>query len=894
MDTESIRAMFKKDDVERLLRKEEIDEMCEKFKLPFPGIKEVIDLINKSLETRARIFLRKVKIYECFIPLFFTFLENSFIRGLEEPGCPIGPRTSDAVGQQATQTLLNTFHQAGQSKSGGPEGIRENIGISRKRKAPYTYLSFLYDYYTMEEAIELKKEFTGVSVASIALSILPIEINIDDHIIDIEQINSIEDGKYLSDQGCWWWYSDSNLDAICRDTPRVAARIKLDVAKLFEFEITVTMIANVISKYDFPISKSTSTSKEDKEKFKVICVTSPTYEGIIDLFVVSEKGASPDDYKKDFFLTAAITSGEFKSIIITGIEGLQIFQPVSNPTLSIVRDIEEVEDGALLYLKNVRYSCIPISKLIKLINEAGLETDKYDVFNENKLEFHSHKIVKENRSLLKIQAKMIDERFDGTYQSHYVKGKKTTSEAPTNRFFELEESEDVESATCMFLLRRRPNKYFFDTKKKVEIENLKQLEDIISECNEGNVDIIEEFVGPMIDDEYNLFTYIERGTQKKRNFAAFTVQTSDQKLYYVCVCKIVIRNYIIRVNLDFVNSSINCSKLNDVINSFFSESEFSIPDVFRLPEIETLEVVEDELPSLFIRSKIFFRDELDPYDSNGKRLTKTPIERFNLMINNNVTDVRLLKHVYAETQGFALENVSSHPLVDPQRTFCNDFYSMLDLYGIDGLYTLLAYELIDMVNKEGYINVEYPKLVAATTTANGVNPMTSQGVISQKRGILSQITFDNSTKYISESSRLGKSESTINVSTGIFIGNETKIGTGYVDVRMNELKTSISSPVRNYTELGFKVRDDEEDPYYEEPQALLEIKKSKFPPVKWVIENFVSRDIFYYVDCGIANLCSIMKRKMKTTDPKKYLTNVCCLFEPVVKLKRTDESNMFA
>jgi hypothetical protein len=348
------------------------------------------------------------------------------------------------------------------------------------------------------------------------------------------------------------------------------------------------------------------------------------------------------------------------------------------------------------------------------------------------------------------------------------------------------------------------------------------------------------------------------------------------------------------INLDFVNSSVNCSKIDDIINSYFSETEFSLPDQIRLPDIEIESYVEKQEPYLLIKSKIFFRDELDPYDAHGKRIKKTPLERFFLMILSNVDNKRLTEHVYAETEGYALENIASHHLVDPSRTFCNDFYGTLDMYGIDGLYTLLAYELIDMVNKEGYINVEYPKLVAATTTANGVNPMTSQGVISQKRSILSQITFDNSTKYITESARLGKSDSTINVSTGIFLGNETKIGTGYVDVQMNELKTRLSGPTRTYTGLKSREKDDEDDPYYEEPNQVLEVRKGKFPNVKWVIDSFVSRDIFYYVDSGISNVLSIVKKNIETTTPSKYLNDVSCLFDPVVMLKRLDDDSRFA
>lgn len=891
LDADSIKSMLKPGDKKRLLTSEEIEYMCSKLNIPHPGIKEVVDLVNDQLKSDVRRKLTKIEIYESFIPTYFQFIENTFLRSLEEAGAPIGPRASDGIGQQATQSLLNSFHQAGSSKSGGPDGIRENISISHKRKAPYTYINFWNDYYTLEEVMDLKTEFIGISVADLAESILPVNINIRDHMIDISEVTSIEDGKYLLEQGCYWWYPLSNIDGIYNEVERTAVRIKLDVMKLFEFKITTTMIANVISNYEFSITKpkGEASGKETKEKFSVVPVPSPTYEGIIDLFLTSEKSASEDDVKKDFFMTTAIASGEFKNIIISGIPGIKIFYPVSKSTLSIVRDIEEVPEGAMLYLRDVRFSGVPVSKLIKLINAAGLETDEYDLFNENPLEFHSHKIMKEKRKRVIVKARILEKEFDGDYTYNVsTNNVKVESHTATNHFFSVNSVEVLEeNIICYLILNKKPNYYYLNKKSVVEVDDYEQLVAIIDECNDGNKDLIKEFI-PEVDSKGNLgmLDYKEKGVPMSRNFASFPVKCQDGKTYYVGICRFKIASYDLTVNTDFINSGINCCKLDDVINAYFSEPEFSIPNDFRLPDIETVESIKEFPSGILIKSKIFFRDELDPYDKDGKKIEKSPIDRFRIMINSNVDDPRLLDHVYAETQGSALDEICSHHLVDPRRSYCNDFYATLDIFGIEGLYNLLAFELIDIVNKEGYINVEYPKLVAATTTANGVNPMTSQGITAQRRGILSQITFDNAAKYLAESARVGKYETTNNVSTSIFIGNECTTGNGYVDVRLNETKISIMSPKRDYKGTELRERDDEEDPYYEEVMNLLEVKFAKFPKVKWVIDNFISRDIMYYVDCGISHLTSIINPKINPIDTTRFCKDILPYFPRIVPVQR--------
>lgn len=222
------------------------------------------------------------------------------------------------------------------------------------------------------------------------------------------------------------------------------------------------------------------------------------------------------------------------------------------------------------------------------------------------------------------------------------------------------------------------------------------------------------------------------------------------------------------------------------------------------------------------------------------------------------------------------------PIVDYRKTYCNDFYGTLNLFGIEVLYNLLAFELTEMVNRSGYINVEYPQIVASTTTAKGVSPMTSQGANTQKKNVLSQITFDNAAKYILEVIRSGKFQKLHNVSASIFIGTICRIGTGFVNVSIDETKlTNMKALTRDYEDRNLIEADEDIDPYYENISEVLFVKPSKFPKISWVVNRFVSRDYLFYVNFGIKKISNYTLTEPKKIDATKFMKSFAPFFKPV-------------
>lgn len=429
---------------EEFLTKEQIEEILDVFHIPFNTFKVVVDCINEEIRVKARSFLEEVKIYPDIFLEYKEHLRNKFHSSLIEPGAPIGAITSDAIGQQATQALLNTFHSVGTAKSGGPDGIKENIGISSKRKILYSIIHFKNAMMNYADVMKLNKIFTGIPLSKLFISNSKPEsviLKIYDHIknnpyatnISYEEKKSI----FLSDK--YWWYCGVRLDDIYQygnDIERTCLRLKFDVQKLYEFKLTTYKIAEFINKWIFKIAipKKSQAKASDKREYivqKIYCVPSPTHIGIIDLFIKSQMN------NDDHLCISLIHSNEFDDMIISGIEGIKIFYAVNTSVTRLIRDVEETnrfdeengKNGMWLYLNDNRFNGIPYLRLLNILDKAAIKYElpyfntpnSYkDNFTDLPFEFFSHKCIPDLRTKLKIKAYLYDDMISHDPSSYLV------------------------------------------------------------------------------------------------------------------------------------------------------------------------------------------------------------------------------------------------------------------------------------------------------------------------------------------------------------------------------------------------------------------------------------------------------------------------------------------
>lgn len=808
----------------RVMNKQEIDELISKVRYPFGGLKDVIELINRRLAKVVRDGVKDVKLYECLIPVYIKIIGDQFLKSLVDPGTPIGPNTSDAIGQQATQTLLNTFHNTGAAKSGGPTGIREAISISKNQKVLYGVVHFRNQRLKIDDVIAMKPEFIGVSLDSIAVSILPLKINIQHHSLQSEEFlpNSIEQAQQLFDNGFNWWYPLSNCSMIYSEVPRTAIRLKLNVLKLYEFRITTSDICKKIKEYCFQIkisrhANASGVLDNDTLSFDVIPLPSPTFFGIIDLYISTSGHPSEFDVENDFLLQAAVN--DFKNINISGFPGIENFYAISKPVTSVVRDVEKAPEGTWVYTHNPRFTGIPTSRFVDLCRNAGIETE---AFREEILDYHSHKIKLETRTVVDVLVPSFSNE--------------TPQYKPNDYYMMTDNPPKSKSVSRVFIKETVDGNISVPGLDIISFPSKKEISKFVSEINSRKRSINELL--PNIKahiEEMNIDHIIHA---RKCSY----MQGDKRHIVYICFVKYFLHEIRLNVNIDRFNHANNYTKLETILMRDFGIPDYrNLTKIMRCPTIKTVtdclddEEFTDHILRILLKTHMPFHDY---FDEDEKR---SPVDRLISFLVQNVEDRNELDYVYAETKGASPLAIASHRWVNPVTSYSNNFHETFNLYGIEALRNLLNYTMIKI---SGDIDPRYPAIVADTITNHGINPMTSEGVYSQDRGVLTEITFDNVKKYIKRSALRGKPSTTQTTSTSIFLNQKFNLGTGHVSLVYKQ----------QYGEAEQETRDEHHGmvEFLNEDEEIIRgvqstFRPGKFPPVPSIINRFVSKDILFYL-----------------------------------------------
>lgn len=423
------------DEKKELLTYTQLHELADCFMLPFNGIDIVMESVNSQIRWLTFVLFEDILLYPGIFNELKDKLRKTYWTSLLEPGTGIGAITSDAIGQQATQALLNTFHSVGTAKSGGPDGIKENITLSGNRKILYSILHMKNARMTFADMMALKKKYIGISIADLLInpeqSGESVVVNIAEEVLidPFSEIDNQKNEKIFNGKRSWWYCRNNFMGVhdFSNTTPRerTCLRLRFDIQKLYNYRITTESIASFINKYKFQITlpkkgNSKTNGKRITEDREVYAVPSPTWIGVIDIFTKSLTDS------EDHILINLIHSKQFKNLVISGIDGITNFYAVSTGITRLMRDVaktsrfdEEPEDGTQpkkgmwLYLENNRFLGIPYSRILSALDSAGIkyEVPHYNVQNsyidkwtDLPFEYHSHKNVPELRTGMDVRA----------------------------------------------------------------------------------------------------------------------------------------------------------------------------------------------------------------------------------------------------------------------------------------------------------------------------------------------------------------------------------------------------------------------------------------------------------------------------------------------------------
>lgn len=893
------------------LTKEQINEICDCFKIPFNGIDLVLEEYNQMLRELAVSFLEPVKIYDGMFEEYKEHLRKKYLQSLQDADTPIGANTSDAIGAQATQALLNTFHSVGTLKSGGPDGINENISISSKRQILYSMIHMTNGYLSYSDVMNMKKEFIGLSVKNLLSSEpIPYIVNIGEELkLNPFDTNlSPEQRKKIMLGPSNWWYNLVPFEGVYDRTQsgsvsRTCIRLNFDVQKLYDYNFLLSEIAYFISKWKFEIKaskrNSESKKKHDNIEVEVVAVPSPTIKGVIDIFIKSY------DELKDHILISLIHDNEFNNLLVSGIQGLTNFYAVPSVVTNLIRDIEETsrfdEEGGIkgtwLYLKNNRFSGVPYFRLVELLEAAGLkiEIPYYNVpdsYRKNyttfPFDYHSHKYKADLRSKMKVRGYIFGSMTEHEHPHTYVIGVSGNLEkvncdikhytyTKLNTGFEIGMYQYGEVNDLSFeLLCNKKFKTRSSLVKYInQINNRLSKQEFVKRFGKPNPDVVEFYKNPKQEYKTVGFEIEEHGSSPK--YVVYYLF----KLHYI--------EYQLNVNLDYVNSRFVTMSLDSVINKHFSipydianPGGQSLPDVFRIPRIYDVEKINPLERRILLKTKMFFTDKYD-FIGNPDRenLLKTkplkPFERLIQYVNSHTTKDQQT-YVYAEASGANLLELLKKTNLKTSSIFCNDFHQTWNCLGHECLRNLLCYDMINMINSQGYVSVSYMNFAADVITHNGINAMTSEGISCQNRDYLAMISFDNAFKYVMKAASTGKYKHVNSTSSSIGLGQLFKLGTGAVEIGIDKAKINMnhtnSGISRGFLELiGVEkpvsqlfLPDGSDDPIF-----LPNLIVGRMKQVPWIIDTFIEKDLLFYIQTGIDNTRRLMFTKFDKFDSNDEL-----------------------
>ncbi|KAH0530475.1 hypothetical protein TsFJ059_005088 [Trichoderma semiorbis] len=194
--------------------------------------------------------------------------------------------------------------------------------------------------------------------------------------------------------------------------------------------------------------------------------------------------------------------------------------------------------------------------------------------------------------------------------------------------------------------------------------------------------------------------------------------------------------------------------------------------------------------------------------TKGTRLVEAP-DGSELALKD---DVRCTQW-YLDTSGSALREVLAVPGVDPTRTYTNDLWQVVEVFGIEGTRAALVKELTAVLAFDGsYVNHRHIALLCDVMTYRGsISAVTRHGINRADTGALMRCSFEETVEILLEAAATGELDDCRGISENVMLGQMAPMGTGHFDVFLDPkmLETVISDNSRMGLMPGMPVKEGE-------------------------------------------------------------------------------------
>jgi len=632
----------------RYLTPDEISRIVEAIPSVRAAIEEVGKKARHEIQKRLADQLKCFKLVPSGIELLIKDIIKQFYDTVIDAGTATGLSSSESLGAPIMQMTLNTFHSAGSEKSAstGIDGVKEVTGATYNMKHENITIHLRNKNLTYKEIYDVKCELTGLF---------------------IKELMS-ENARYNytnNKENHEWWYPlyIKTIGIKPPESPHFL-RVTLSKSKLYANKITATTVAR----------------KFMQTCSGVVCIASPiSIKGnncYLDIYPLEKniqlnKEKLKDPKKGPILITEEnapilflqyVVEPNLEKIIVKGIEGVKLLNPVVVPTWKAIKWEERVntfnEDGSLapwngtwkLHLDRIAMlnRGISVTKIANLLRYMNIIIGQ--------LPYDPDYPLSENPNIIR--------RVDG------------------------------QSLDDCFLIYFP---YYMDTLP---------------------IDIFDE------PDTWN-------SVEKLRIIADINGRSSNQYKY--------------------LNPSVFINATKEV----FEKQVVIAKENFELLVKAEIDSNKEE----YIIANNLLKEKTYIYDSF----------------------LRNYDYIYLDGNGTKLKQVLAHPLIDPKRTFSNNWHEMNSCFGIVGGRSTFLKAYQSLIEGSGsYVNVRHLELLSDFQTSLGVIlPVTATGASRQNAGAFAKASFSKALDAFKDAALFGKKEATHSTSSSIFLGKCIEIGTGY-------------------------------------------------------------------------------------------------------------------
>jgi DNA-directed RNA polymerase beta' subunit len=318
----------------RFLSDSEIDEILRDSIPEVPSASlETSESFKHKIYRRLREQLKEIKITPLAKEDLKSEIRTAYFKSLVNPGTSVGIMAAEAMSHPITQMVLNSFKSSGMAKQlvTGVDKARNLIYLSKNVKNPYCKVFFTKNFSFEELYFDKYREIVGISVGQL-----------------VEDYN-------IGDISSEWWYSYFKrgeykviFELIESGKIRLNLRLKLKRSLLYLHRLTTATVSKAIEEH--------FTSSHLRKP--IVCFYSPTMQGVIDIFYISDRVVN--DIRSDTlaFTTFSVEiTPELDRIIVSGIPEIKDLNidkiNLKMPFINEVKISESDESQNAKYLINL-------------------------------------------------------------------------------------------------------------------------------------------------------------------------------------------------------------------------------------------------------------------------------------------------------------------------------------------------------------------------------------------------------------------------------------------------------------------------------------------------------------------------------------------------------------